>query len=104
MADQLPGSDLVVQGIEDLKRGAESIESLLVSIGRPRLIELGLNIPPPISDHPELRLYEILAETNPRGAHAQYNSWLRRLVSFERSAAPTSQGVSPDKCRDVISR
>jgi hypothetical protein len=37
----LPGGELVSQGIRDLERGVESAESLLVSIGAPRLRRLG---------------------------------------------------------------
>jgi hypothetical protein len=34
----------------------------------------------------ELRLYELLSERDPDGAHSAYNALLRRLVSFERAA------------------
>ena len=81
----LPGADLVSKGIEDLRRDIESIEALLVSIGRPRLLRLGLDVPQRY-DRPEHRLYEILAAEDPRTAHRRYNALLRRLVSFERAA------------------
>jgi hypothetical protein len=41
---QLPGEDLVQRGLEDLAVGVESVESLLVSIGAPRLAALGLPV------------------------------------------------------------
>lgn len=82
---QLPGWDLVASGIADLERGVESIPSLLVSIGYPRLRRLGVEVPPPI-EYPEGRLYELLRAVDSDSAHSRYNAWIRRLVSFERAA------------------
>ena len=82
----LPGADLVARGIEDLEEGRESVASLLVAIGRPRLSRLGLSIPLPSLHSPEHRLYELLAERDGASAHSRYNAWLRRLISFERAA------------------
>ena len=81
----LPGADLVEQGIADLAAGIESPESLLVSIGAPRLTRLGYRLSSPAL-FPEHRLYELLAATDPDSAHSRYNALLRRLVSFERAA------------------
>jgi hypothetical protein len=83
--DQLPGSDLVETGLADLERGVESVESLLVSIGAPRLRRLGFDIASPFPS-PEHRLYERLARDDPDAAHSRYNALIRRLVSFERAA------------------
>jgi hypothetical protein len=38
--DALPGGDLVRQGLDDLRRGVESIPALLVLSGGPRLRRL----------------------------------------------------------------
>ncbi len=84
--DALPGSDLIRIGIGDLLRGVESVPSLLVSIGSPRLRRLGYLIPEPVIDSPEIRLYELLWRSSPDGAHSRYNALVRRLVSFERAA------------------
>ena len=73
------------KGVDDLERGVESIEALLVSIGAPRLEGLGFRISSPI-ESPELRLYELLADEDSDSAHSRYNALVRRLVSFERSA------------------
>jgi hypothetical protein len=81
----LPGADLVERGIADLARGVESVESLLISIGAPRLRELGIPVDQPVPD-PERRLYDRLAAADPDAAHARYNALIRRLVSFERAA------------------
>jgi hypothetical protein len=80
-----PGEDLINEGLADLKSGRETIASLLVSIGSPRLKRAGLVLPELIFDDPEHRLYLLLQSTNPDGAHSQYNAFIRRLVSFERA-------------------
>jgi hypothetical protein len=81
----LPGADLVSRGLDDLRGGIESVEALLVAIGRPRLVRLGFEVPARYED-PEIRLYELLSAESPDTAHARYNALLRRLVSFERAA------------------
>jgi len=81
-----PGGDLVQAGIADLARGIESIPSLLVSIGAPRLRRMGLPVPDAVIASPEHRLYDKLAESDPDSAHSRYNALVRRLVSFENAA------------------
>ena len=82
----LPGADLIDEGVVDLSTGAETVASLLVSIGAPRLRRLGLDVPSSIAD-PEHRLYTLLNRSDPDSAHSRYNALLRRLVSFERALA-----------------
>lgn len=84
--DNLPGADLIRDGLSDLENGVESVESLLVLIGAPRLRDLGFDVPD-TPDFPEDRLYARLAELHGNGAHSKYNALIRRLVSFERAAA-----------------
>lgn len=84
--DALPGNELIESGIDDLSRGVESVSSLLVSIGAPRLRRLGLAIPEKTIDSPEHRLYELLSRSGPDSAHSRYNALIRRLVSYERAA------------------
>lgn len=83
----LPGEDLVLAGLADLRRDVESIPSLLVQIGAPRLRQLGFEVPSSTQPSPELRLYNLLAVEHGDAAHSQYNALIRRLVSFERAAA-----------------
>jgi len=78
-----------------LHDGVESIEALLVSIGAPRLRQIGLGLAEPMADA-EHRLYELLARDDPDGAHSRYNALVRRLVSFERAAACAASGA--DAC------
>lgn len=80
----LPGEELVTKGLADLCAGVVSIEALVVSIGASRLAALGLDVQRP-QPSPEHRLYELLHEDDPDGAHSRYNALVRRLVSFERA-------------------
>jgi hypothetical protein len=92
-AAKLPGEELVQRGIRDLERGSESVESLLVSIGAPRLRRAGFSIPTPVPE-PETRLYRLLQERHGDAAHGRYNALVRRLVSFERAASAVA--ATPD--------
>ena len=80
----LPGADLVAQGLTDLRDDRVTVESLLVSIGAPRLRLSGVEVPAPLDD-PEHRLYALLAAEDSDSAHGRYNALVRRLVSFERA-------------------
>jgi hypothetical protein len=82
----LPGEDLIARGLDDLNQGTESVFSLLVCIGAPRLRALGFDIGETFSD-PEHRLYQLLSVSHGDAAHSQYNALIRRLVSFERALA-----------------
>jgi hypothetical protein len=88
----LPGGDLIASGLDDLRNGSETIESLLCSIGAPRLRRLGYDVPelPSRPESPEHRLYALLAISDPDSAHGRYNALIRRLVSFERAAESVS--------------
>jgi hypothetical protein len=81
-----PGSELIERGIEDLQEGAETIPSLLVSVGAFRLRRLGLPIPERTFAFPEDHLYRKLQESDPDSAHSRYNALIRTLTSFERAA------------------
>ena len=86
IAPNLPGADLVETGLRDLAAGRESVESLLVSMGAPRLRALGISVASPFDDA-ELRLYRMLADRHGLAAHSRYNALVRRIVSFQRAAA-----------------
>ena len=86
LRETLPGADLVEAGLADLAAGAETIPALLVSIGAPRLRDLGFSVDAPWS-HPERRLYDLLSRSDADAAHSRYNALIRRLVSFERALA-----------------
>lgn len=82
----LPGSEIVEDGLRDLDQGRCTIPALVVSIGAPRLRLLGMEVASPNPDA-EHALYRLLAEDDPDAAHGRYNALVRRLVSFERSVA-----------------
>lgn len=82
----LPGNDLIRAGLDDLDKGIESAQALLVAIGAARLRRVGVPVPNHSFTSPEHRLYHHLAQTNPDAAHGRYNALIRRLVSFERAA------------------
>lgn len=74
-------------GLRDLAEGRRTtIPALVVSIGAPRLGQLGFKVPSPIADA-EHTLYQLLAAEDADAAHGRYNGLVRRLVSFERAAA-----------------
>ena len=81
-----PGQDIVEQGLTDLADGRETVASLLVEVGGPRLRRLGFAVPENAGESPEHRLYKLLAAENSDAAHSRYNALIRRLVSFERAA------------------
>lgn len=82
----VPGLDLVTAGLADLADGRRTALALLVMIGAPRLRRLGFAIPAlALDDSAEHCLYDLLAKTHGRDAHARYNALVRRLVSCERS-------------------
>jgi hypothetical protein len=92
--DHLPGHELVLTGIEDLRHGRRSAEALLVAIGAARLRAGGLDLPAiPAGDrYPEHELYELLAGEDHDAAHGRYNALIRRLVSFERALERAQTG------------
>jgi hypothetical protein len=88
----LPGAELVAKGLDDLADGRTSEEALLVSAAATRLRELGLDVEPTGDDAPLHRLYELIAEGDPAGAHSRYNALIGRITSFARAADHASAG------------
>ncbi len=84
--DNFPGADLVAKGIENLHDGKFTVEALLVLIGGPRLRRLGIPVPQHhLQICPELSLYQLLQKNDNANAYSLYNSYLRRLISFEHA-------------------
>lgn len=77
----LPGGELVDAGLTDLATDRATPESLAVSLAAPRLRREGVPIGS-VLDDPERRLFELLEKTEGDLAHARYNAYLQRLVSF----------------------
>ncbi len=81
--NELPGSELILPGLEDLRHGRNNtIGSLLIAIASVRLTEAGLDIPKePLVSEPELTLYALI-EDERDDAYPYYNALLNRLNSF----------------------
>jgi hypothetical protein len=80
---QLPGEDLVEEGLADLAKDRLTDCSLLVLIAAPRLRRLGIRIPDRACSRPwEHELYDRLEQRLGGGAHSYYNSLIRRVVSY----------------------
>ena len=94
-ANLLPGSELIEQGLEDLSHGLESVAALLVSIGAPRLRQLGIQVPNPIAE-PERRLYEVLRASHADGAHSRYNALVRSCQLRGAAACGNSRPEESD--------
>ncbi len=87
----LPGHELVSQGLDDLAAGRESESALVVAMAAPRLRALGIDVPRGGGEQRSHRLYELLTETD-EGAHSRYNALVARIVSFARAAEHASAG------------
>ncbi len=81
--NELPGSELILPGLEDLLHGRNNtIGSLLIAIASKRLIAAGLDIPKqPLFSEPELALYAHLQHEGD-DAYPYYNALLNSLNSF----------------------
>jgi hypothetical protein len=91
--EDLPGHELVSEGLTDLREGRESESALLVAMAAPRLRALGFEVPAGGGERPSHRLYELLTETD-GGAHSRYNALVARVVSFARAAERASHAPS----------
>jgi hypothetical protein len=93
----LPGAELVSEGLADLEAGRESEAALLVAIAAPRLRRLGIDVPAEAErthggESAEHRLYGLLSDADRGSAHSRYNALLARMVSFARAAEHASSG------------
>jgi hypothetical protein len=81
--NELPGSELILPGLEDLYEGRNNtIGSLLISIASIRLTAAGLDIPQvSLVLEPELALYNHL-QIDREDAYPYYNALLNSLNSF----------------------
>lgn len=82
----LPGADLIVQGIADVRAGKITVFSCLLWMAMPNLQRGGVVpldcLTTPCLD-PELTMYRLLRREE-GDAFGRYKSLLRRLASFER--------------------
>lgn len=83
--EDLPGHELVSRGFEDLAKGRESEESLLVAMAASRLRAIGFDVPESTVERPSHRLYELVSDVYADG-YSHYNALIGRMVSFARAA------------------
>jgi hypothetical protein len=98
----LPGADLVEQGLADLRESRDSDCALLVLTAGPSLARLGIEIPKRVSARPFSHLlYERLEDRLGNDAFSCYGSLIRRIVSFahaleqQQRSAPGRAEISP---------
>lgn len=79
----LPGGELLRDGLRDLAAGRATVPALLLQIAEPRLREHGLALPA-AADAPaaELRLYARLEQEHGAGGYARYRALLDELNSL----------------------
>lgn len=82
----LPGAEIVLPGIEDLKAGRETVNALAVSAAGRRLGVRDLVDNTDEVEPAAHRLYRLLNDELGDAAHSRYNAILRRVVSFARAA------------------
>jgi hypothetical protein len=83
----LPGAELVNEGLADLAMGRDSVNALAVAMASTRLRAAGIDVLEGHFEGPAAhRLYEQLAREDPRNAYGRYNAIVRRMVSFAQAA------------------
>ena len=100
----LPGGQLIREGLIDHQAGRRTVASCLVEMAAPRLIKAELlKSAPQRSEEPsELHLYSLLQYTEKDRAFSKYNSLLRLLTSFERALDQVmKQGSGKEKSTKV---
>lgn len=87
MLESLPGSEIVLPGLADLKEGRKSTDALAVRLAAPRLRALGLDAADVDDGAPAAhQLYQQLDRELGDAAHSRYNAILARVTSFARAA------------------
>lgn len=90
---RLPGAEIVLAGVEDLRHGRQSIHASAVQLAAGRLQGAGLQAPGADGEIPAAhRLYRQLSEELGDGAHARYNAILARVASFAEAAELARRG------------
>lgn len=85
--ENLPGAEIVLSGIADLRAGRLSTNALAVQSAAPRLQALGFEIEGARGKIPAAhQLYEQLHRELGDAAHSRYNAILNRVTSFAHAA------------------
>jgi len=89
----LPAESLIRKGLDDLGCERESVESLLVLIGAPRLRLMNVPVPVAGDIDSDRKLYGLLCDSHGSEAYSHYNSLLRQLSSFARALERRSRAA-----------
>ena len=93
--ETLPGAEIVLAGIADLKEGRVSTDALAVQSAAPRLRSLGLEARSAEGEVPAAhQLYLELQREMGDAAHSRYNAILRRVSKFIRAAERVGRATS----------
>jgi hypothetical protein len=86
--EALPGGDLIVAGLRDLRAGhTDTAEALLVAVAGTRLRAAGVPVPPDVDGvEASMRLYHVLGPRHGDDAHGRHLALLRRLARFASAA------------------
>lgn len=91
--DDLPGAELVREGLRDLHAGRDTPAAALLRMATTRLAGVGVLVPAGLdggtAGH---RLYDLLSDEDRRTAHSRYNALVGRIVSYVRAAEHASAG------------
>lgn len=83
----LPGAEIVLPGLADLKAGRESVNASAVQAAAPRLRRAGIDAPNTPGNTPAAHLlYQQLSAELGNAAHSRYKAILSRVVSFAGAA------------------
>ncbi len=82
---ELPGAEIVLPGIEDLKAGRETINALAVRAAAAKLGVRDLVGEMDAAEPAAHRLYAHLNNELGDAAHSRYNAILRRVAKFTRA-------------------
>lgn len=82
----LPGAEIVLPGIEDLKAGRETVNALAVRAAAARLGVRDLVGEADAEEPAAHRLYRVLNSELGDAAYSRYKAILARVVSFARAA------------------
>ena len=89
---ELPGAEIALPGIEDLKAGRETINALAVRAAAAKLGVRDLVGDMDAGEPAAHRLYAHLNDELGDGAHSRYNAILARVASFARAAGDARTG------------
>jgi hypothetical protein len=90
----LPGSEIVLPGLEDLAAGRDTPNASAVLMASARLSDAGIAVPKPKSDYgiASHRLYKQLQSADAVNAHSRHNAIARRVLSFVQAAERARRG------------